>query len=238
MKIKDLRPNEKNPRTISEKDREGLKKALYEFGDLGSIIFNRQSKRLAGGHQRVSVIPPSATITIEKKYDVPTKTGTVAEGFVSIDGENFKYREVDWSKDREAAAMIAANKHGGEWDTDLLKVNLADIGDIDISLTGFDHDELKEIGFELAPIEIEETFSREEEEETDEQYVRNQEKTEEKIDTQKIPSTDAPYEKVEEKTEIVNKRFVIIIDCPDQDIKDSLKEKLQPEITQAGCKIF
>lgn len=233
MKIKDLRPNEKNPRKISDQDKQELKKAVYEFGDLGSIIFNRVSKRLSGGHQRVSVIPENSTIVIDTKYDVPTRTGTVAEGHVLIEGEKFKYREVSWDAEREAAAMIAANKHGGTWDYDILKINLAGIKNLDLSLTGFDSSELKSMGFDPKPLELPKTIQ----EETDEEYARNTPEVEEKIPTENIPSM-VNYEKTEEKTEIEGKRFVIIIDCPNQDIKDSMKEKLQPEITQAGCKIF
>ena len=233
MKIKDLNPNEKNPRKISPKDKEQLKKAIYEFGDLGSIIFNRTTQKLAGGHQRVSVIPPDAKIVIENKYDTPTRTGTVAEGYVLIEGEKFKYREVEWSQEREAAAMIAANKHGGTWDNDILRLNLASIKGLDLDLTGFDDSELKSLGIDLSPTHIPEPM----EEETDEQYARNTPEVEERIPTEQIPST-INYDTTEEKTVIENKRFVIIIDCPNQDIKDSMKEKLQPEIIQAGCKIF
>lgn len=242
MKIKDLKPNEKNPRKISSKDKAELKKAIFEFGDLGSIIYNRTTKRLAGGHQRTSVMPPGSVITIEKKYDTPTKTGTVAEGFVSIDGENFKYREVEWDQERESAAMIAANNHGGTWDNDLLKVTLSDIKSMDMNLTGFDADELKGLGFDLKPLsEMEpQVVNKAEKIESDEEYVKNTPETTGQINQERIPSTDVvtPYEKIEEKTEVVGKKFMIVIECPNQEIKDSLKEKLRPEITQAECKIF
>lgn len=256
MKIKDLKPNEKNPRKISAEDKENLKRALHEFGDLGSIIYNRTSKRLVGGHQRASVIPDNSKIVIEQTHKTPTRTGTVAEGHIVLDGERFNYREVEWDSKREAAAMIAANKHGGEWDTDLLKLNFAEIPIEDLALTGFDETELKDLGvdLELPPLEddeveeidngVDEKGNAEEdsdsEEETDEQYVKNQKKTTENVPQEKIPSTDnvTPYEKTEEVKGIVNKKIMLIIECPNQEIKDSLKEKLQPEITQAGCKIF
>ena len=87
--LSQLSGNPKNPRRISEKKLELLKRALGEFGDLSGIIFNRTTKHLVGGHQRVMVLPKDAKVVITKNYDAPTRTGTVAEGFVEIDGERF-----------------------------------------------------------------------------------------------------------------------------------------------------
>ncbi len=42
----------------------------------------------------------------------------------------------------------------------------------------------------------------------------------------------------EEKMDVVGRRYVIIIDCKDQDHKDSLKEKLQPLVEEAEAKFF
>jgi len=230
VKISELKPNELNPRKISEQNKKELKKSVDKFGDLSGIIYNRQTKRLVGGHQRTDLFPASATIT-KKDLNEPTRTGTVAEGYITSDGERFKYREVDWTKEIETAAMIAANKHGGEWDKEILKLNFANLKNIDLELTGFDAKELKElnIDFTIPEIKIE----------TDEQTVKNTPKTTEQIPTMNPnENVKKDFNEVKENAEIVNKRFVIIIDCPDQDIKDSLREKLQPEIVQAGCKIF
>lgn len=140
MKIKDLKPNPKNPRTITEAKLEQLKKALAEFGDLGGFVFNRTTKMLVGGHQRAKIFGKDAEVVIEKTYKKPTKTGTVAEGFVELDGERFKYREVVWDEIKEKAANIAANKGGGEWDMPQLSEWLRDIDSygFDLDLTMFD----------------------------------------------------------------------------------------------------
>lgn len=153
--VKSLKPAKYNPRKISSQQMKMLKKALEEFGDLGGIIFNSRTSNLIGGHQRCKALPKDAPIEIIKHYDKPTRTGTVAEGFIIIDGERFSYREVDWDSAREKAANIAANAHGGEWDIEGLEEVLKDIAaaDIDLDLTGFSlsdifqtfgHDILKE----------------------------------------------------------------------------------------------
>ncbi len=151
MRTKDLTPNPKNPRKITDAKLQMLKRAMLEFGDLSGIVFNRKSGQLVGGHQRTTWMDPEAAVTIVKKYPKPTKAGTIAEGYLELNGEKFTYREVSWGKHREMAANIAANKGAGEWDmpglTDWMK-DLAsfDADDFDMSLTMFDEDELEEFG--------------------------------------------------------------------------------------------
>jgi DNA modification methylase len=143
QKVSDLTPNPQNPRTITEAKLNALKAALHEFGDLGGFVYNRKSKKLVGGHQRARVFDPKTPIVIEKKYSKPTKVGTVAEGFIELKGERFKYREVEWDSAIEKAANIAANKGAGEWDNELLTDWFKDIDslDFDLDLTMFDEDE-------------------------------------------------------------------------------------------------
>src|SRR3990167_1256023 len=114
MNLSDLTPHPGNPRKISDQKLEMLKKSLDQFGDLSGIVFNRRSSRLVGGHQRLKVLPKDLPIKITKTYKEPTRTGSVADGYVEIDGERYRYREVDWDDPTEKAANIAANQHGGE----------------------------------------------------------------------------------------------------------------------------
>ncbi len=155
MKLKDLQPNEQNPRIISKQKLAMLKKAVFKFGDLGGVIYNRKSQRLVGGHQRQKVFDPASIITIVKKYSRPTKTGTVAEGFIEVNGERFSYREVYWTPAIEKAANIAANKGAGEWDIPQLNEWLKELShfdvNIDLDLTMFDAKELSELP---TPIEV------------------------------------------------------------------------------------
>lgn len=149
MKIQDLTKNPNNPRKITEAKQRMLLKALRKFGDLSGIVYNRKSKQLVGGHQRRDVFSPDTPIVIVKKYSRPTKTGTVAEGYIEAKGERFTYREVYWDETTEKAATIAANKGAGEWDPAKLKDWIQDLNSFDINfdleLTMFDPDEIKDI---------------------------------------------------------------------------------------------
>lgn len=139
MKLSDLTPNPANPRRISPERFGMLKASLEEFGDLSGIVYNRETYQLVGGHQRAKALPPDAKITITRKYETPTKTGTVAEGYVEIGSERMAYREVKWDLLREKAANIAANKHGGEWELGGLTEWLTelDASNYAMDLTGF-----------------------------------------------------------------------------------------------------
>ena len=223
MKLQDLRPNKHNPRKISAKQKDALKKSLHEFGDLGSVVFNEQTGNLVGGHQRKEALA-GATIKVLNKYDPPTRTGTVADGVIMIDGENFSYRAVRWDAEREIAALLSANKNQGSWDKDLLKMTFHDFPKLNLTLTGFEMPELKIMGIDLTP-------------QTDEQYVASTPETTEQIPTAN-PNENVNFGSTNEETKVVGKRFVIIVDCPNQETKDILRDKLKPEIEASGSKIF
>lgn len=141
--VADLRPNADNPRSITDDKLKALKAALEEFGDLGAVVFNRKSGQLVGGHQRAKLFSKNSEIRITKRFDAPTRTGTVAEGYVILKGERFKYREVSWSLVKEKAANIAANKGAGEWDLPKLATWMQDLKEsgFDLNLTMFDESE-------------------------------------------------------------------------------------------------
>lgn len=119
--IDQLHGDEKNPRVISKDEYEKLKKLLAKFGDLGGIIRNVRTDKLVGGHMRLKAFNETGgTVQITQRFDTPTRTGTVAIGYVIINGEQFSYREVDWEEPFQRAANIAANNAGGSNDLDLL----------------------------------------------------------------------------------------------------------------------
>lgn len=130
--IKELAPNPKNPRKISEAKLDQLKKALAEFGDLSGFVYNRKTKHIISGHQRAKVFDEGAEIEISHKHKKPTATGTVAEGFVLLHGERYRYREVSWDETKEKAATIAANQSAGDWDDDILKEWFTELEDFDM----------------------------------------------------------------------------------------------------------
>ena len=125
---------------------------MREHGDLSGLILNVTTKRLVGGHQRVKILG-DAPVTVERRFKKPTAQGTVAEGFVEFGGERFLYREVKWNIAKEQMAMIAANKHGGEWDDAALKELLSGLAEekFDMSMTGFSLEELESILKEAQP---------------------------------------------------------------------------------------
>jgi hypothetical protein len=150
MKVKSLSPNTENPRVITDQRLKRLKKNLALFGDLSGLVFNTKTKRLVTYHQRVKLLE-NADIAITKKYSRPSKTGTVAEGWFTSNGERFSYREVYWDDKTEKAATIAANKTAGDWDVQSLANWMKELKDADFDLesTMF---ELEEI--EALPIPI------------------------------------------------------------------------------------
>lgn len=149
MKISALTPTPENPRTITPAKAAQLKRALAEFGDLSGIVFNAKTKHLVGGNQRSKQFDKSAKIVYTKKYAKPTRTGTVAEGYIEVKGERFAYREVSWPLAREKAANLAANKNAGEWDLPQVSAWVKELSNfdlaIDLDLTMFDADERSEL---------------------------------------------------------------------------------------------
>jgi hypothetical protein len=161
LQLDDLNPDPRNPRNINDVDFENLKALLDKYGDLSGIVRNRRTNQLVGGHQRVERFRANgenAAIQITQRYDEPTKRGTVALGYVVIDGEPFTYREVDWDIALQRAANIAANRAGGEWNKDLLTENVFELrglenGDELLGLIGMHDDEIYKLLGEVGPDE-------------------------------------------------------------------------------------
>lgn len=147
--VSDLSAHPGNPRSITEKKLAQLGRTMSEFGDLSGVVFNQTTGHLVGGTQRSKNFDASSKLVITKKYDRPTRTGTVAEGYIlAPNGERWTYREVAWDPNREKAASIAANQGAGVWDLPKLENWLKELGsfdvDFDLDLTGLDDIELKE----------------------------------------------------------------------------------------------
>lgn len=121
MNIKKAKRYHKNPRVIKSEAFDDLKKWLAEYGDLSGIVLNLESGEVICGNMRFKALDiKSGEIKYSAKYDEPTKAGTVAVGHITIDGEQYSYREVRWTPEQEARACIIANKAGGSWDWDIL----------------------------------------------------------------------------------------------------------------------
>lgn len=106
-----------NPRTIDEADLAQLGEWMLEFGDLSGLVHELNTDELITGNQRSKIVDVNeAEIVIEERFDPPTRTGTVALGYVIFAGEKFNYRQVLWDEEKSARANLIANKAGGDWD--------------------------------------------------------------------------------------------------------------------------
>jgi len=132
----------KNPRKISGEELDDLKVWLERYGDLSGIVLNKTTNQIIAGNQRCKAINFSeCEIVYTNKYQEPTMTGTIAEGYVIWNGEKYNYRETMWTELEESRACIIANKAGGSWDFDLLKVN-------------FEYEELLNCGFRFDELDF------------------------------------------------------------------------------------
>jgi len=121
--VKDLIPADYNPRKDlkpGDPEYEKLKRSIEQFGYVEPVIWNSQTGRVVGGHQRLKVLMDMGI----EEVDVVV---------------------VDMPEDKEKALNIALNKISGDWDNDKLALLIADLQgtDFDVSLTGFEPAELE-----------------------------------------------------------------------------------------------
>ena len=123
--VKDLLPADYNPRKDlkpGDPEYEKLKRSIEQFGYVEPVIWNQRTGCVVGGHQRLKVL--------------------IDMGITEVD-----VVVVDMDADKEKALNIALNKISGEWDTEKLALVIADLqgADFDVSLTGFDPEELDDL---------------------------------------------------------------------------------------------
>lgn len=117
---KDLRPG--------DPEYEKLKQSIETFGCVQTIVWNKRTGNVVGGHQTLKVL----------------KDLGLTEADVSV---------VDLDESHEKALNIALNKITGEWDEAKLNAILSELcedTDFDISLTGFDPNEIDQISADMA----------------------------------------------------------------------------------------
>lgn len=123
-----------NPRKISEDNKKALRKSLRKNGLVETLVWNKRTGNLVGGHQRLSQID-----LLEGKQDYEL---TVAE----ID--------VDDKQEKEINIILNNQSVQGEYDFDVLKDVFQDI---DIKNTGFTDYDLSVMGVDWVVDNIEET---------------------------------------------------------------------------------
>lgn len=143
LSVKDLKGAAYNPRVISDKRLRALQSSYETYGDLSGVVFNKSSRVLVSGHQRLKTLAGKKTRIVTTPH--VDSYGTVAIGHIEVQSDKgvskIPIRIVQWSdKKVEMAANIAANAHGGDFDRDKLRAILAKLDDktFDIELTGLD----------------------------------------------------------------------------------------------------
>lgn len=126
VNINDLKPHPKNPRVHPDSAIEKLERSIKEFGWTNPILVSRDGYILAG-HARLKAAKKAGLEEVPVIY-LPLE-GAKAEAY-----------------------LIADNKLQDEtdWDEDMLKelINEIDSQGVDLTITGFDLDEIEELNFE------------------------------------------------------------------------------------------
>ena len=121
--IGELRPDPANPRRISDQELEALTRSIHEFGLVDPIIARREDKTVIGGHQRLLAARRLGFKTVPVIF-------------------------ADLSQEKARLLNLALNKISGSWDQELLARLLADLQgtpDVDLTLSGFGEDELRQL---------------------------------------------------------------------------------------------
>lgn len=135
--ISKINPAPYNPRIDlqpGDPDYEKLKRSIEEFGYVEPLVWNERSGNLVGGHQRFKIlVNEQGAIEVE----------------VSV---------VDLDDSREKALNLALNKISGDWDEEKLAQVLAELkeSELDLSLSGFDEEEVLDLLNEYLDIRVEE----------------------------------------------------------------------------------
>jgi DNA modification methylase len=123
LPIGELRPDPANPRRISDQELETLTRSIQEFGLIDPIIARREDKMVIGGHQR---------LLAARKLGYKTVPVVLT----------------DLTVEQAHLLNIALNKISGSFDQELLArllKELQEVPNIDLSLSGFEDDELKQL---------------------------------------------------------------------------------------------
>jgi DNA modification methylase len=118
-----LRPDPANPRRIGESELDALERSLRKFGFVQPVLARRQDGTVIGGHQRLIAARRLGLTTVPVIW-------------------------LDLSIEQSRLLGLALNRISGSWDEQLLARLLADLGSspaIDLTLSGFGEDEVREL---------------------------------------------------------------------------------------------
>ncbi|MBA3688432.1 MAG: ParB N-terminal domain-containing protein [Chloroflexi bacterium] len=121
--IDGLRPDPANPRRIGKDELDALERSLRQFGFVQPLLARRGDQTVIGGHQRLVAA---------------RRLGLMAVPVIWL----------DVTTEQAQLLGLALNKISGSWDEQLLARLLAELGSApgtDITLSGFDEDEIKDL---------------------------------------------------------------------------------------------
>jgi ParB-like chromosome segregation protein Spo0J len=121
--IDDLHPDPANPRRISDDELDALERSLRQFGFVQPVLARREDRTVIGGHQRLVAARRLGLTSVPVTW-------------------------LDISVEQARLLGLALNKISGSWDEVLLARLLADLQatpDVDLSLSGFGDDEVKDL---------------------------------------------------------------------------------------------
>jgi DNA modification methylase len=121
--IDELRPDPVNPRRIGEDELDALERSLRQFGFVQPVLARREDRTVIGGHQRLLAARRLGLTSVPVTW-------------------------LDIGVEQARLLGLALNKISGSWDEQLLARLLAELQatpDIDLSLSGFDDDEVKDL---------------------------------------------------------------------------------------------
>jgi|WetSurMetagenome_2_1015567.scaffolds.fasta_scaffold05447_10 DNA modification methylase len=123
VSIEELKADPANPRRISDRELEALTRSLSEFGLIDPIIARKLDRTVIGGHQRLLAARRLGLETVPVIY-------------------------LDITKEKAQLLNVALNKISGDFDEELLARLLADLAEdpeIDLTLSGFEEKEIKQL---------------------------------------------------------------------------------------------
>jgi DNA modification methylase len=121
--IEQLKPDPANPRRISDQELETLTRSIREFGLIDPIIARKEDHTVIGGHQRLLAARRLGYKTVPVVF-------------------------ADLSLEQARLLNIALNKISGSFDQELLARLLSELNEVpelDLTLSGFEDNELKDL---------------------------------------------------------------------------------------------
>ena len=129
--IDSLRPDPANPRRISEEELDALTRSIRAWGFVEPVVARREDALVVGGRQRLVAARRAGLTSVPVVW-------------------------LDISAKQAHLLGLALNRISGSWDEQLLARLLADLKaapEVDVSLTGFGEDEVKDLMRALAAAE-------------------------------------------------------------------------------------